>query len=1179
MKKIFAMLVAFGCIFFTTSFAATYVEYVDKTSIEDTIVKVYMHNGDGPNSSCTYPDCGGNHWNDGKFSRTPVCDCPSSDTIPSGTVVRRWTEQKDHSCNNEAGFQQQTSHHIIHYVEINDSPKCSHTTTVCSAHGKSSAVHGKGDLSNYQWDGISSNGKCSTCGRTLYIGKCSKKSTSSPKPSSTSTTKPKPSSTSTTSPKPSSTSTTKPTPTPSSGGGYSEPEPEPSCPHNNTRYEKCNQTAPSGGSKATTSDRRFSSRIDTTETYRRNNPYNVGDIFTIDGNGHVEGKVAQNGVEKYWKCNGVNKTICRDCGEVISSTSCRDAEWYTDWKTNPPTFTDTYRSVSFSFEGFNVNGKSSVSFSPSEVTTVGKGNYPWTRPTMLSSSYGSRYIITSIDATKLKEDDGKYGDKSSGMNSPAEPTSKSGLLYGYAYVRCSCGCTQDRYRIYFDLTPPSISDEEGYTLTLRADGAPTTGGVKIYEDNDYKDYTQKTSPIGDSFSISAKANDGYEFDAWYKLDGNKYSEEKDRSIIMPGYNLTLIAKFKPLERYNVTVYSDGNGDVKFDGKYDDGQEGWEIYANVVKGDDIEIIARPNENYVVDYWELVREENRNLGNENSLTISEVEENYIIFVHFKPAIDGEYNRLSTTPNGPGYTIGGTDYAIVGQDYPIWAFPIGDAEFKYWKEDSTITITDFGSCDIVKMPNKDYDLTAYFVDSDDTYHQVIVKGDGNGDISINGEEPRPKDTATVEDGTKITINAYPDEGFEFDKWTDEDGNVIPGGPELTVTIDEDKIYIAHFEYVGEGYKLKVESAGGGKVRGNVDDAIAGNEYPIKAIPNENCEFLYWANKETGEITDYADYDYVMMPDEDVTLVAHFRELGEDEKDKYYLTLKTQGSGTVSGEGWYKPDEDIIIVATPRDGYEFVGWYEDNLLVSTVEKYPPIKMPYYNMTLTAVFKLAGDNSENSPFKILSIRDVRWKDYFTGNGATTNNELYVPSDATNNTVLVNSAKLIDNSYNSVRDIVYGYAVEFELVTTGISKNQSGLTITPTIYERTSSGRLNKVNIDLGKYKSIMSASSENVKDFMITSEEKMISMPNSQTAPQVTWRWVWYLPLDIYDEICDKVGKNSDIVVNFEIYVNAVGSSAQRFDYVKTINYLNRSNWGGNVFTYRLDKTLLEDIYNNANN
>ncbi len=1211
MKKVLSVFLAvFALFIFQCSFAAEVTVYT--TWSQGAIKTDSESQGTHNNKVCSIPNCPGggwhcpicgcgvNHYNNGDYDKVPVCDCASTfkpGTVPAGyKYVRSGSESKPHSCENLDGMQQQSI----------------------------------------------------TCTWYYSIYESSETKTS---PS--------------------------PTPSPSSniGGGIGDPGESPSpsptstpCPHSDLGSRGDHHHKTDVGSRATASSRRFGSTIDTEESYRRENPFNIGEPFKLTVDGHIAGSVVHIPEPVSWTCGGYDEVYCRDCGATMSRTDCTASGTYMDWTANTPTFTDTYHDVIMSFEGFTVDGSSSINFSHLSSTYSGGSQKPFS-----STRISADYIITSLKPSELKEDDGKYGDKSSGLvnydeprnnnqvrnsgsgqggfwqgvgnnygrypgggsfwewgfpdfgsnnpipgggsnhpnpgggsnnpnpgdddsgtpvgngnntpSAPSAPTGKSGLLYGYVYVQCDCGCTRDKYRIYFDLTPVLPPTENKYTLTVKADGAPITGGVKINGDSDYKDYSQKEAPIGDrSFSIDAQANEekGYKFDAWYKTNGDKYSKIKSRPIVMPGFNFTLIAKFLAEERYNVTIYSDGNGDVKFDGKYDDGQKGWEIYANVIKGDDVGAIAIPNDGYVVDYWELIND-NSNLGTEEKLQLNDVRGNYIILVHFKPINPsvGEYKQLITTSVGDGIAIGGTDYAIPGNHYPIWAIPSNGSWFYLWTHQlggGADKVSQYGAEDIIKMPNDRYKLVAYFDPYDDEiYHLVIVESDGNGDISINEEDRRGKDSINVVDGTEITIKAYPDEGYEFEYWEDEDNNIVSREEESKIKVTEDKVYIAHFKYTGDDitYSLNVESAGGGRVYRDVEEARAGEEYLIRAIPNENCEFLYWADKETEEITDYAEYDYIIMPERDITLVAHFREGGIiEDKDKYKLTLKTEGSGTATGAGYYEPDTSVDIKATPGSGYEFVGWYEDNQLISTL-RHPSITMPYYDMTLTAVFRKADDNSENSPFKILSIRDVRWKDYFTSNGTTTNRELYVPMGANSNTILVNEAKLVDNSFSQHRDIVYGYAVEFELVTTGIKKNDSKLVVIPKVYEKTSSGRMNEISIDLGDYARI--DSSRDTEKFMITGEEKTIEMPNDKTAPQVTWRWVWYLPLDIYEEICDKVGRNSDIVVNFEIYVET--SAGQMFDYVQAINYLNRSEWGGNVFTYRLDKTLLTDIYDNATN
>ena len=131
--------------------------------------------------------------------------------------------------------------------------------------------------------------------------------------------------------------------------------------------------------------------------------------------------------------------------------------------------------------------------------------------------------------------------------------------------------------------------------------------------------------------------------------------------------------------------------------------------------------------------------------------------------------EYKQLITTSVGNGIAIGGTDYAIPGNHYPIWAIPNNGSWFYLWTHQlggGADKVSQYGAEDIIKMPNDRYKLVAYFDPYDDEiYHLVIVESDGNGDISINEEDRRGKDSINVVDGTEITIKAYPDEEYEFE------------------------------------------------------------------------------------------------------------------------------------------------------------------------------------------------------------------------------------------------------------------------------------------------------------------------------------------------------------------------------------------------------------------------------
>ncbi len=1271
MKKILLVLLIIGMFMIKPSIsdAKTYVKASGYTSDEIIDSNNTPHNGEGnPGSYCTYCSTPGNivnHWDaSGGYhfcvdwaAKLPKPNMPNP--LPSNEyIINEWTENGlEMGCGNAIGYRQAHRVYYVTYVEVGtrSSNNCNHSV-VCSTHNKQATDHGVGALKDWKWTGTTKTGKCSTCNKDLYTGKCAKVSSVSPSP--TSSPSPSPTSSPTSSPSPSPTSSPSPSPSPSPKPDP-EPEPDQPCDHEWEYYDNCDAEDEVIGKKVTAKKwRKFGSKIDSSEEHRRANPYNIGASFSIETQGHIAVDVVHIPDEHGpYEVTGEQGWRCTKCGDTKDVESVTKEYMIYNYETSTPKYTETYHNIELSFEGFTVNGENEIVLKYDKYSSTYESR---TQRQLKPTQTTVPCVITSIIADQLYEDDGTLGDKSTGLSEdiseggnnrrggngnppeepnpedyggrgtpeyrkayaewfsayrkwlagfseeppignggaddvpsePTTPTEKTGLLYGYVHVKCTgckksnCCNEEDRYRIYFDLTPPL--EEATHTITVVADGAPETGLVKI-GDGSYADYSQKDFAEGESVVIYAKSNEenDYTFKGWYRANGEdlyaKGSSHTDSlntlSLLMPASDFKLIAKFETKNKYNVTVMSDGNGKVEFSPPYDDGQRDIIIRANVTEGSSISIDAIPDDNFVVDYWELIKD-GSSLGTSDSLMLEDVVEDCVIFVHFKA--EEKYGKLVLDSNGPGFVVGGTEYAISGKEYPIYAFPYYDATFSYWKEDSTSIITSFGRCDVVIMPEDKtyYKLTAYF--NDELYHQVIVQGDGNGKISINNDPQRKQDSISVKDGEQITIKAYPYEGYEFDYWTDELGNIVSYEEEWIAVISRNKVFTAHFRGIGE-YNLNVKTAGGGRVYGNVDNAVPGREYPIEAVADDGYEFLYWEDKDTMDITDYAEYDYVVMPTNSLTLVAHFREIDVD--NKYTLTLRVQGNGTVKIEDRsvlthsYEAGEPISIVAESGSGYEFVGWYENNQLISTKPDNPPLNMPHYNMTLVAVFMPASDEMNNSPFRILSIRDVRWKDYFTSNGSTTNNEMYVPKNATNDTILVNAAELVDSSYSEYVDIVYGYAVEFELVTTGVEEAESKLVVIPKLYKKTGSERMNEISIDLGEYAEINS--SKNAKKFMITGEQESIDMPNYQTAPQVTWRWVWYLPLDICEEIRGEIGGNSDIVVNFDIYVEM--PNGQRYDYIQVINSVNsrddRSDWGGNVFTYRLDKTLEDDIYNNANN
>jgi hypothetical protein len=75
-----------------------------------------------------------------------------------------------------------------------------------------------------------------------------------------------------------------------------------------------------------------------------------------------------------------------------------------------------------------------------------------------------------------------------------------------------------------------------------------------------------------------------------------------------------------------------------------------------------------------------------------------------------------------------------------------------------------------------------------------------------------------------------------------------------------------------------------------------------------------------------------------------------GEPDKNTLTLVADPPNGGTVSGAGSYYPDMSVSIVATPNEGFDFVGWYKNDQL-HTLSNVLNVNMSV-SQTLVAKFK-----------------------------------------------------------------------------------------------------------------------------------------------------------------------------------------------------------------------------------
>ncbi len=155
--------------------------------------------------------------------------------------------------------------------------------------------------------------------------------------------------------------------------------------------------------------------------------------------------------------------------------------------------------------------------------------------------------------------------------------------------------------------------------------------------------------------------------------------------------------------------------------------------------------------------------------------------------------------------------------------------------------------------------------------TSYELVIETEGEGQT-----EPEPG-TYYHEEGDEIDMDAIPDEGWKFDEWTDDDGNVESEDADFVFTMpDKDFVLIANF--VPEEYELIIDISpdNAGNVTKDPDQDFynMGDEINLEATAAENYKFKEWTGG-TEHIDDNASATItVTMPADDVKLVAVFEE-----------------------------------------------------------------------------------------------------------------------------------------------------------------------------------------------------------------------------------------------------------------------------------------------------------------
>ena len=238
--------------------------------------------------------------------------------------------------------------------------------------------------------------------------------------------------------------------------------------------------------------------------------------------------------------------------------------------------------------------------------------------------------------------------------------------------------------------------------------------------------------------------------------------------------------------------------------------------------------------------------------------------------------------------------------------------------------------------EAPPTEEPTTAYWiVDSD------VIQGKGT-------TTPPVSDPVKVEQGSgdTATITATPDEGYEFIGWEIDGDYTLPEGgsltdPTLVIKPGSDVHAHAKFKKIPKYWIVDADVIqGDGTVTPPVDNPAKVEQgtdgtATITASPADGYKFIGWeidgeyTMPEGGSLTDPV---LVIKPGSDVHAHAKFEKV-EPPTPEYWSV----DADVIEGEGTTVPtkenpikvikdsDETVKIIATPADGWEFIGWEID--------------------------------------------------------------------------------------------------------------------------------------------------------------------------------------------------------------------------------------------------------------
>ena len=406
---------------------------------------------------------------------------------------------------------------------------------------------------------------------------------------------------------------------------------------------------------------------------------------------------------------------------------------------------------------------------------------------------------------------------------------------------------------------------------------------------------------GESCTLVATANTGYNFVNW-TVDGVEVSTSATYTFTVTESGL-YTANFEEGLAYTITTMANPTeaGETTGDGYYNNGAS-------------CTISATANDGYTFVNWTM----NGAVVSTDATYTFTVTEDALYVANFSQ--DLYYVSVDITP-AEGGTVNGVypgGYFLYGHLCVLEAVPYNGYSFLNWTKDGEVVSTELIYRFVVTA---DTDIVAHFTQDGYTISASVNPSEAG---TITG-------TGVYNFGQSCTLTVTPEPGYTFINWT-LDGQQVSTNTTYTFTVSGEAHYVANFEQ--NLYSITVEANPTGAAYVFVQNAqngqfTYGQTCTIRvATPNPGYNFVNWTLNGI-EVSTQMSYSFI------VTGNAHFVANFDIEVLTINATAVPAIGGIVSGDGLYDYGTTCTLSATPRNGYTFLRWSKNGVVVSTDPTY----------------------------------------------------------------------------------------------------------------------------------------------------------------------------------------------------------------------------------------------------